>query len=104
MRFVDSFMSEQPLLGMIDRLKAEGYREEEMYVLSQNKVEGLAIAGSKANFIDASGRLGDKVSSFFTGKSVPESQFDNLDLSEIDKEQYVRDIESGNILLFVRKK
>lgn len=34
MRFVDSFMSEQPSLGMIDQLKAEGYREEEMYVLS----------------------------------------------------------------------
>ncbi|UBH12621.1 general stress protein [Macrococcus armenti] len=73
MRFVETFMSEQPLLGKIEQLKAEGYKEEEMYVLSQNKVEGLAIAGSKANFVDASGRLGDKISSFFTGKSVREA-------------------------------
>ncbi|QCT75268.1 hypothetical protein EST43_08320 [Macrococcoides canis] len=104
MRFVESFMSEQPLLGKIEQLKAEGYKEEEIYVLSQNKVEGLAIIDSKTNFIDASGGLGDRISSFFTGKSVPAAQFDSLDLSEIDKEQYIRDIESGNILLFVRKK
>ncbi|TDM02152.1 DUF2382 domain-containing protein [Macrococcus carouselicus] len=98
---IESFSSEQALLGRIDNLKSQGVAERDLYVISKNKLEGSALNYTDVNFKNADGSFGDKVASLFTGENPQNRVFDKLNLSDAEHNQYEREVESGNILLYV---
>jgi len=98
---IESFSSEQALLGRIDNLKSQGVAERDLHVISKNKLEGSALNYTDVNFKNADGSFGDKVASLFTGEDPQARVFDKLNLSDAERHQYEREVESGNILLYV---
>ncbi|ULG71929.1 DUF2382 domain-containing protein [Macrococcus brunensis] len=98
---IESFSSEQALLGRIDNLKSQGVAERDLHVISKNKLEGSALNYTDVNFKNADGSFGDKVASLFTGEDPQARVFDKLNLSDAERNQYEREVESGNILLYV---
>lgn len=98
---IESFSSEQALLGRIDNLKSQGVAERDLHVISKNKLEGSALNYTDVNFKNADGSFGDKVASLFTGEDPQTRVFDKLNLSDAQRSEYEREIESGNILLYV---
>ncbi|TDM10442.1 YsnF/AvaK domain-containing protein [Macrococcus lamae] len=101
MRNIESFSSEQALLSRIDNLKSQGVAERDMHVISKNKLEGSALDYTDVQFKNADGSFGDKVASLFTGEDPQHRVFEKLNLSDAEQSQYVREVESGNILLYV---
>lgn len=100
-RNIESFSSEQALLSRIDNLKSQGIAEHDMHVISKNKLEGSALDYTDVQYKNADGTFGDKVASLFTGEDPQARMFDKLNLTEAEKDQYVREVESGSILLYV---
>ncbi|KAA1039495.1 DUF2382 domain-containing protein [Macrococcus equipercicus] len=101
MRNIESFSSEQALLSRIDNLKSQGIAERDMHVISKNKLEGSALDYTDVQYKNADGSFGDKVASLFTGEDPQHRVFERLNLSDAEQNQYVREVESGNILLYV---
>lgn len=101
MRNIESFSSEQALLSRIDNLKSQGVAERDMHVISKNKLEGSALDYTDVQYKSADGSFGDKVASLFTGEDPQHRVFEKLNLTDAEQHQYVREVESGNILLYV---
>ncbi len=101
MRNIESFSSEQALLSRIDNLKSQGVAERDMHVISKNKLEGSALDYTDVQYKSADGSFGDKVASLFTGEDPQHRVFEKLNLTDAEQDQYVREVESGNILLYV---
>lgn len=98
---IESFSSEQALLGRIDNLKSQGVNEHDIHVISSHKLEGSALDYTDVKYHNAEGSFGDKFASLFTGEDPQQRAFSKLDLTESEKNEYIREVESGSILLYV---
>ncbi|WP_414047382.1 DUF2382 domain-containing protein [Macrococcus equi] len=101
MRNLETFLNEESLLRRIDQLKSQGIAEHDLHVISKNKLNGSALDYTDVQFKDAEGSFGDKVAAFFTGEDPQHRVFDKLDLSESERVEYDKAVDSGKILLYV---
>lgn len=98
---IEKFKSEQELVGRIEQLRAEGVRDDEITVFSQDSLENTSLNYTDVNFKDAEGSAWDKFAAFFTSEEPEERVMKNLNLSESEQQEYINAMQAGDILLYV---
>lgn len=102
LNFIETFTSEQPLHGKIEQLREEGIDTRDMYIISKNKVDGLALIDQDINYIGADESATDNIKSFFTGSDALMNHYDHYKITNISKDEYKRAIDAGQLLLFIK--
>ncbi|SOC43560.1 DUF2382 domain-containing protein [Salinicoccus kekensis] len=98
---IEKFKSEQELVGRIEQLRAEGVRDDEITVFSQDSLENTSLNYTDVNFKDAEGSAWDKFAAFFTSEEPEERVMKDLNLSESEQQEYINAMQAGDILLYV---
>ncbi|HSI67103.1 MAG TPA: general stress protein [Planococcus sp. (in: firmicutes)] len=89
------------LKSEIDKLKTQGFKEEELNLIAQDtdRLEQFE-RDSEITAVEA-GSFKDQFKSFITGESSVREGLKTLDLSEQELEEYTRDVARGSILVYV---
>ncbi|PPA69791.1 general stress protein [Jeotgalibacillus proteolyticus] len=99
--FVETFNSEERILEKIEELKAQGYREEDMYVMARDKDELSLVRGRTDVDLESSeGNWMDKFKAFVTGDSPVREAFNRMGMEREDAERYYDDVNNGAFLLY----
>lgn len=103
-KFVGSFPTEQEVLNKIKELKLEGYVEEDIYVVTNNK-ESLSIVRGQTDveLESVEGNWLDKFKAFLTGDVPVRAAFSQMGFTDEDSQRYYSEVKNGGILLYVDK-
>jgi uncharacterized protein (TIGR02271 family) len=101
MRKIESYMSEQELLGRIEQLKSEGVAEKQITVVSREALEGSSLNYTDVNYKTSEGSAWDKIVSWFSAEDPEERVMTGLNLNPQEEEEYKEALDSGKILLYV---
>ncbi|WP_434121785.1 DUF2382 domain-containing protein [Salinicoccus roseus] len=101
MRKIESYMSEQELLGRIEQLKSEGVAEKQITVVSREELEGSSLNYTDVNYKTSEGSTWDKIVSWFSAEDPEERVMTGLNLNPQEEEEYKEALDSGKILLYV---
>ena len=101
MRKIESYMSEQELLGRIEQLKSEGVAEKQITVVSREELEGSSLNYTDVNYKTSEGSAWDKIVSWFSAEDPEERVMTGLNLNPQEEEEYKEALDSGKILLYV---
>lgn len=101
MRKIESYMSEQELLGRIEQLKSEGIAENQITVVSREELEGSSLNYTDVNYKTSEGSTWDKIVSWFSAEDPEERVMTGLNLNPQEEEEYKEALDSGKILLYV---
>ncbi|MFC3419291.1 DUF2382 domain-containing protein [Salinicoccus hispanicus] len=101
MRKIESYTSEQEMLGRIEQLKSDGINEDQITVVSREELEGSSLNYTDVNYKTSEGSTWDKVVSFFSAEQPEDRVMTNLNLSSQEEEEYRQALDSGKILLYV---
>lgn len=103
-KYIGSFRTEQEVIDKINELKLEGYVEEDIYVVSNDK-ESLSIVRGQTD-VDLStveGNWLDKFMAFISGDEPVRAAFLNMGFTDEESDRYYNEVKSGSILLYVDK-
>lgn len=103
-KYIGSFRTEQEVIDKINELKLEGYVEEDIYVVSNDK-ESLSIVRGQTD-VDLStveGNWLDKFMAFMSGDEPVRAAFLNMGFTDEESDRYYNEVKSGSILLYVDK-
>ncbi len=101
-KFVGTFQSENQVLNKIDELKAQGYKEEDIYVVTNN-TDSLTIVRRQTD-VDlrpSDGNWLDRFTAFLSGDEPVRAAFTNMGFTEEESSRYYNEVKNGNILLYV---
>ena len=101
-KFVGTFQSENQVLNKIDELKAQGYLENDIYVVT-NDVDSLSIVRGQTD-VDLESPKGnwlDRFMSFLSGDEPVRAAFTDMGFTEEESSRYYNEVKNGNILLYV---
>ena len=101
-KFVGTFQSENQVLNKIDELKAQGYEEEDIYVVTNN-TDSLTIVRRQTD-VDlrpSDGNWLDRFTAFLSGDEPVRAAFTNMGFTEEESSRYYNEVKNGNILLYV---
>ncbi|WP_186365491.1 DUF2382 domain-containing protein [Salinicoccus cyprini] len=101
MREIESYTSEQEMLGRIEQLKSEGINEDQITVVSREELEGSSLNYTDVNYKTSEGTTWDKIVSWFSAEQPEERVMSNMNLSSEEEEEYRQALDSGKILLYV---
>ena len=90
--------NENQIYNVIEKKKAEGYSENEIFVISKSKLHN-----SQVTLIATSGSFSDRMSRLLTGEDGEEAVLNNFKLSDNQAEQYKKDMLDGKFLVIARK-
>ncbi len=99
-RNFETFRTEQELIDRIEELRAAGYADSEIEVLSNNKIEDVNYANYGK--IEEPETFGDKVRTFFTGEE-PVYHLDRYGFDDATREEALTALENGYYLLEVNR-
>ncbi|WP_172370859.1 YsnF/AvaK domain-containing protein [Sporosarcina jiandibaonis] len=101
-KFVGTFQSEHEVLDKIDELKAEGFSEEDIYVVT-NDEDSLSIVRGQTDvdLRSPEGNWLDKFIAFLSGDEPVRAAFHDLGFTEEESSRYYNEVKNGNILLYV---
>ncbi|WP_214762324.1 YsnF/AvaK domain-containing protein [Exiguobacterium sp. s146] len=103
-RYVGTYYQESELVSKIDQLRAEGHREDDLYVIVKDKSNLSMVRGetdaevkeTKASWLDRFFGVAD-------GGDEVRHTFDKLGFSEEETARHHQDIENGGMVLLVDK-
>lgn len=103
-RYVGTYYQESELVSKIDQLRAEGYREDDLYVIVKDKSNlsmvrdetDAEVKETKASWLDRFFGVAD-------GGDEVRHTFDKLGFSEEETARHHQDIENGGMVLLVDK-
>ncbi len=101
-KFVGTFQSENQVLNKIDELKAQGYEEEDIYVVTNN-TDSLTIVRRQTD-VDlrpSDGNWLDRFTAFLSGDEPVRAAFTNMGFTDEESSRYYNEVKNGNILLYV---
>lgn len=102
--FIETYGTEEEALQQIEKMKAEGYSESDMYIMTQEDSQMSMIRGkTNVDSYAENGNWMDRFTSFLTGNKQMEIAFQNMQLTEQDRMKYVQELEQGRLLLYVNK-
>ncbi|GAB3068533.1 DUF2382 domain-containing protein [Salinicoccus sesuvii] len=101
MRKIESYTSEQEMLGRIEQLKSEGVNEDQITVVSREELEGSSLNYTDVEYKTSEGSTWDKIVSWFTAEQPEDRVMTNLNLSTQEEDEYKQALDSGKILLYV---
>lgn len=101
-RYVGTYYQESELVSKIDELRAQGHREDDLYVVVKDKSNLSMVRGStdaevketKASWLDRFFGVAD-------GGDEVRHTFDKLGFSEEETARYHQDIENGGMILLL---
>lgn len=99
------------VLSQVNELKAQGYTEDDIYVIARDNDQLNMIRRQTDVNLDTQGSTGQQQDEGFMGKFVnflsgddnTRSAFDNMGLDPADRDAYYHQVENGKILLYVDK-
>lgn len=95
--------NENQIYNVIEKKKAEGYSENEIFVISKSKLHLDDLHNSQVTLIATSGSFSDRMSRLLTGEDGEETVLNNFKLSDNQAEQYKKDVLDGKFLVITRK-
>lgn len=101
---IELFDRETEVINRVNILNQQGYREEDMYIITSEDNEVSVLMGLTDIIIkeeDAS--IWDRFRSFLKGEDSIADAFNRLGLNEEDREYYKEKVDEGKYLLFVDK-
>lgn len=101
---IELFDRETEVINRVNILNQQGYREENMYIITSEDNEVSVLRGLTDIVIkeeDAS--VWDKFRSFLKGEDSITDAFNRLGLDEDEKDYYKEKVDEGKYLLFVDK-
>lgn len=101
-RFIGTFTTEEELFTKIREVKATGVSEDNIYVISKND-DNLQMVRNRtdAEIKTTSDSMLDKFKDFMTGDDHIHALFDDLNVSEAEKERYSEEVNNGKMVLYV---
>ena len=101
-KFVGTFQSENQVLNKIEELKAQGYDEEDIYVVT-NDADSLTIVRGQTDvdLRSSDGNWLDRFIAFLSGDEPVRAAFTNMGFTEEESSRYYNEVKNGNILLYV---
>ena len=101
-KFVGTFQSENQVLNKIDELKAQGYEEEDIYVVTNNTDSLTIVRGqTDVDLRPSDGNWLDRFIAFLSGDEPVRAAFTNMGFIEEESSRYYNEVKNGNILLYV---
>ena len=94
--------NENQIYNVIEKKKAEGYSENEIFVISKSKLHLDDLHNSQVTLIATSGSFSDRMSSLLTGEDGEKAVLNNFKLSDNQTEQYKKMLD-GKFLVIARK-
>lgn len=95
--------NENQIYNVIEKKKAEGYSENEIFVVSKSKLHLDDLHNSQVTLLATSGSFSDRMSRLLTGEDGEEAVLHNFKLSDSQTEQYKKDVLDGKFLVIARK-
>jgi uncharacterized protein (TIGR02271 family) len=101
-KFVGTFQSENQVLNKIEELKAEGYSEEDIYVVT-NHADSLSIVRGQTDveLKSSDGNWLDRFIAFLNGDEPVRTAFSRMGFTEGESNRYYNEVKNGCILLYV---
>lgn len=101
-KFVGTFQSESQVLNKIDELKAQGYEDNDIYVVSNNADTLSIVRGqTDVDLQSPDGNWLDKFIAFLSGEEPVRGAFTNMGFTEDESDHYYTAVKNGEILLYV---
>ena len=101
---IEVFHDQLEAMIRIKELKENGYKEEDMYIISGEENNVSMLRGSTDVMIkEEEGSLLDRFKSFLKGQDSITEAFTRMRLSDEDKEFYHNEVRSGKIILYIDK-
>jgi hypothetical protein len=101
-KFVGTFQSETQVLNKIDDLKEQGYKENDIYIVT-NDTDTLSIVRGETD-VDLrppEGNWMDKFIAFLSGDEPVKGAFTSMGFTEEESTRYFNEVKAGGILLYV---
>lgn len=96
------FNNETELQQQIDVLKAQGYSDEDMYVVANRDNEVSMVRGSnEVGSNTEGGSWWDKFKSFMLGEDSLNDGYHRMGFDDREREHYSSEVQNGKILLYV---
>lgn len=101
-KFMGTFDTETEVLKKIEEMKAQGSREEDMYVMARNEDQISMVRGrTDVDYKSSEGNWMDKFMGFLSGNEPTREAFTNMGVDDAEADRYYNDVQNGKILLFV---
>ncbi|WP_434400134.1 YsnF/AvaK domain-containing protein [Planococcus sp. 11815] len=101
-KFMGTFDTETEVLKKIEDMKAQGSREEDMYVMARNEDQISMVRGrTDVDYKSSEGNWMDKFMGFLSGNEPTREAFSNMGVDEAEADRYYNEVQNGKILLFV---
>ncbi|MGI2328093.1 YsnF/AvaK domain-containing protein [Planococcus sp. YIM B11945] len=104
--FLGVFDTQAEVLSKVQELKAQGYREEDMYVVGQTDDHFSMVENQTGVHTDATGTKEDegfmgKFMSALAGESSSMEAFNGMGLDRDESDEYYRQVQNGKLVLYV---
>ncbi|MFC4409594.1 DUF2382 domain-containing protein [Chungangia koreensis] len=105
-KYVGTFHTEQGVFNEIEKLKAQGYTESDIYVISNNQDDISMLRGRvSADTLDAKTTENrgwmDKFMDFLSGEEPVRGAFTDMGFSDEESTRFYNEARDGGILVFV---
>lgn len=101
-KLIGTFDVQAEVIHEIGELKAQGYKEEDMYVVALNGQQLQMVQGQTDVHLNTDeGDFMDKFKSFISGEDPTKDALIQMGLSESEANDYYKEIQSGKIVLYV---
>lgn len=104
--FIQVFETQSEVLRKVSDLKAEGYKESDMYVVGRDNESFTTLKNQTDVHIDTVGGQQEqgfmgKFMSALSGESSSMEAFNGMGLSQTESEDYYRQVQDGKLVLYV---
>ncbi|ANU27340.1 DUF2382 domain-containing protein [Planococcus versutus] len=101
-KFMGTFETETEVLSKIEELKAQGSREDDMYVMARDKDQISMLRGrTDVDYKSSEGNWMDKFMGFLSGDDSTREAFTGMGVDKDEADRYYNEVQNGKILLFV---
>ncbi|NYF24443.1 YsnF/AvaK domain-containing protein [Sporosarcina sp. JAI121] len=101
-KYVGTFQNETEVLNKIDELKAQGYSDNDIYIVTNDADSLLIVRGeTDVDLRSPEGNWMDKFIAFLSGDEPVKGAFTNMGFTEEESNRYFNEVKAGGILLYV---
>lgn len=101
-KFMGTFDNETEVLRKIEEMKAQGAKEDDMYVMSRDKDQISMVRGrTDVDYKSSEGNWMDKFMGFLSGEEPTREAFSGMGVDNEEADRYYQEVQNGKILLFV---
>ncbi|PSL36357.1 uncharacterized protein (TIGR02271 family) [Planomicrobium soli] len=105
--FIGVFNTQAEVLSKVTELKAQGYNENDMYVVGQDENSFSMVQNQTDVHVDAAGGQNEdqgfmgKFMSALSGDSSSAGAFNGMGLDQHEEDEYLRQVQNGKLVLYV---